>query len=128
VRLLLDTHTFIWWDSNPAMLSPYALSLCQDTSNMLTLSVVSIWEMVIKQNLGKLTFAMRIQNIVENQIQQNGLEVLPMTLQHSLALEQLPPHHKDPFDRLLIAQAMSEGIALLSRDGVFSQYPVDVRW
>ena len=106
MRLLLDTHTFIWWDSDPAKLSPTVLSQCQDSANTLVLSVVSIWEMVIKQNLGKLILATPVKQIVESQIRDNDLEVLPLTLDHSLALDQLPPHRKDPFDRLLIAQAI----------------------
>jgi PIN domain nuclease of toxin-antitoxin system len=128
VRLLLDTHAFIWWDSEPAKLSQHALSLCQDPTNTLVLSVVSVWEMSIKLQLGKLVLALPLADIIASQQQLNQLEVLPVNLQHVLALDGLPGHHKDPFDRLLIAQANVEDVVLISRDTVFGQYPVNVQW
>lgn len=96
MKLLLDTHTFIWWDSETARLLPHALALCQDRQNVLLLSVVSVWEMQIKLQLGKLRLALPLKEIIE---------ILPVTLAHVLALENLPAYHKDPFDRLLVAQA-----------------------
>lgn len=105
MKLLLDTHTFIWWDSEPARLSPHALALCQDRQNVLLLSVVSVWEMQIKLQLGKLRLALPLKEIIETQQQTNSIEILPVTLAHVLALENLPAYHKDPFDRLLVAQA-----------------------
>lgn len=104
MKLLLDTHTFIWWDSEPAKLSPRVLALCQDRQNMLLLSVVSIWKMQIKSQLGKLRLALSLKEIVASQQQTNNIELLPITLEHVLALENLPAYHKDPFDRLLVAQ------------------------
>lgn len=100
MKFLLDTHTFIWWDSEPAKLSPHALALCQDRHNVFLLSVVSVWEMQIKLQLGKLTLALSLREIIESQRQTNNIEILPITLAHVLALEKLPTHHKDPFDRL----------------------------
>jgi PIN domain nuclease of toxin-antitoxin system len=91
------------------------------------LSVVSVWEILIKAQLGKLSVRLPLPDIVAQQ-QANGLQVLPMTLPHSLALEGLPPIHKDPFDRLLIAQAVVEGAELVSADRVFVQYPVRLLW
>lgn len=108
MKLLLDMHTFIWWDSEPAKLSPQVLVLCQDRQNVLLLSVVSIWEMQIKLHLGKLRLALPLKEIVESQRRTNGIEILPITLEHVVALENLPAHHKDPFDRLLVAQAIVE--------------------
>jgi PIN domain nuclease of toxin-antitoxin system len=105
MKLLLDTHTFIWWDSEPARLSLHALALCQDRQNVLLLSVVSVWEMQIKLQLGKLRLALPLKEIIETQQQTNSIEILPVTLAHVLALENLPAYHKDPFDRLLVAQA-----------------------
>ncbi len=128
MRLLLDTHTFIWWDSEPAKLSPQALALCQDQRNVLLLSVVSLWEMQIKLQLGKLRLGMRLKDIVETQQQINNIEILPITLPHVLALESLPPHHRDPFDRLLIAQAIVEGALLVSGDPNVAKYAVPVVW
>ena len=126
MKLLLDTHIFIWWDSNPDQLSVQARSLCEDANNTLMLSLASVWEMQIKSQLGKLTFHRSLSESISSQQQTNGLEVLPIELQHIFALSQLPQHHKDPFDRLLIAQARVEQITLLSADSVFQQYPVVV--
>jgi PIN domain nuclease of toxin-antitoxin system len=128
MKLLLDTHAFIWWDSEPARLSPQALALCQDRENALLLSVVSIWEMQIKLQLGKLGLALPLREIVESQCQTNNVEVLPITLAHVLALENLPVHHKDPFDRLLVAQAIVEEVVLVSGDPNIAKYPVQVVW
>lgn len=128
MKLLLDTHTFIWWDSAPAKLSPQALTLCQDPQNVLLLSVVSVWEMQIKLQLGKLRLALPLRDIVESQRRTNNIEILPVTLEHTLALENLPAHHKDPFDRLLIAQAIIEGVALVSADPNIVRYGVQVVW
>ena len=127
MKLLLDTHTFIWWDSDPARLSSVALAALRDPANRVWLSVVSVWEILIKAQLGKLSVRLPLPDIVAQQ-QANGLQVLPVTLPHSLALDGLPPIHKDPFDRLLIAQAVVEGAELVSADRVFSQYPVRLLW
>lgn len=128
MKLLLDTHTFIWWDSEPAKLSAQAVALCQDPSNTLLFSVVSAWEMQIKLQLGKLALKLPLATVIEGQRQTNHIKVLPVTLPHVLALQNLPTPHKDPFDRLLIAQANVEGAALISGDPVFAEYPVTVLW
>ncbi|MCK6626755.1 MAG: type II toxin-antitoxin system VapC family toxin [Anaerolineae bacterium] len=128
MKLLLDTHTFIWWDSDPAKLSTQVLALCNDPANTLLLSVASVWEMQIKAQLGKLTFARPLTDLISQQQQTNHLQVLDVSLSHVLALDGLPTVHKDPFDRLLIAQANIEGAALLSRDPVFAEYPVSCLW
>ncbi len=128
MRVLLDTHAFPWWDSDPARLSSRVLALCQDPGNTLVLSVASVWEMQIKRQLGKLKLTLPLADIITGQQQTNGLEVLSVTLPHALALDDLPAHHKDPFDRLLIAQAKSEDIALASNDSVFTQYPIRLLW
>jgi PIN domain nuclease of toxin-antitoxin system len=127
MSLLLDTHAFIWWDSDPAKLSAVALAALRDPANTVWLSTVSVWEMVIKAQLGKLSLRLPLPDIVA-QPQANGLQVLPMSLPHVLASEGLPPVHRDPFDRLLIAQAMVEGAELVSADQVFVQYPVRLLW
>jgi PIN domain nuclease of toxin-antitoxin system len=128
MKLLLDTHAFIWWDSEPGKLSPQALLLCQDRENSLLLSVASIWEMQIKLQLGKLSLKLPLAVVIEGQQQTNGVEVLPVRLEHVLPLEMLPPHHKDPFDRLLIAQAQIENAVLVSGDPVFTKYPIAAIW
>lgn len=126
MKILLDTHLFIWWDSEPEKLSPQAKKWCENTENSLILSVVSVWEMQIKQQLGKLNLRLPVAQLIEEQRADNGIEILPVTLPHVLALENLPLHHKDPFDRLLIAQANTENIALLSVDAIFKQYEVEL--
>ena len=124
---LLDTHTFIWWDSDVSRLSSKVLEFLGDASNMVLLSVVSVWEMVIKMQLEKITIRAPLTAIIADQ-QANGMQVLPVTLAHVLTVETLPIPHKDPFDRLLVAQANAEGAVLLSADLVFAQYPVNILW
>jgi PIN domain nuclease of toxin-antitoxin system len=128
MKLILDTHTFIWWANEPEKLSEKALTACQDNSNTLILSVVSVWEMQIKMQLGKLKIRRPIEKLIKTQQQANGLQVLPIELAHVLSLSGLPSHHKDPFDRLLITQANVEGAILVSVDLVFSSYSVKVLW
>jgi PIN domain nuclease of toxin-antitoxin system len=126
MRLLLDTHIFIWWDSNPAQLSSQIKALCEDTDNNLILSVASVWEMQIKQQFGKLSLRLPLAELIQSQRDHNGLEILGVSLEHVLFLENLPSYHKDPFDRLLIAQARVENTKLVSADPVFKQYSVDL--
>ena len=128
MNLLLDTHTFIWWDSDPSKLSEKVLALCQTAENRLLLSVASIWEMQIKAQLGKLTLEKPLAELVEAQQRVNGLELLPIQLSHVLALDSLPLYHRDPFDRLLVAQANAEGAVLLSQDSLFAKYSVELIW
>jgi PIN domain nuclease of toxin-antitoxin system len=127
MKLLLDTHTLIWWDSDPTQLSQTAVAGIRDPTNTVYFSVVCVWEMVIKSQVGKLTLHTPLSHIVAQQ-QANGLQVLSVTLAHVLAVEGLPPVHKDPFDRLLAAQAIVEGAELLTADAIFAQYPVRVLW
>src|SRR5438128_11497430 len=127
MKLLLDTHAFIWWDSDPVQLSAPALTALRDPANEVWLSVASVWEMVIKAQLGKLALRLPLAHIVSQQ-QANGLRILPVTLAHALGVEGLPAIHKDPFDRVLIAQANVEGAELVSADQVVRQYPVRVLW
>jgi len=128
VKLLLDTHTFIWWDSDPAKLSATAMALCTDPANELILSVTSLWEMQIKHQLGKLSLRLPLVDIVAHQQATNGVIVLPILPTHVFALDGLPTAHKDPFDRLLVAQANSEGATLVSADAIFRSYPVRMAW
>jgi PIN domain nuclease of toxin-antitoxin system len=127
MKLLLDTHAFFWWDSDPGRLSPAASAAVRDRSNVVLVSTVTIWEMVIKAELGKLTLRLPLADIVAQQ-QANGMVVLPVTLPHTLAVQGLPPIHRDPFDRLLIAQANAEGAELVSADHLIARYPVQVLW
>ena len=126
MRLLLDTHVFIWWDSDPGRLSKNSLSFLQDASNTLLLSLVSVWEIQIKSSLGKLFLSQPLRDLIEYHRQNNGIQVLPIELAHIYALDALPPHHRDPFDRLLIAQTAAESISVVTMDPIFTQYPVKV--
>ena len=123
-RLLLDTHTFLWWDSDPQRLSAAVLALCRDPSVRLLLSLVSVWEIQIKSSLGKLPLSLPLAQIIGEQQERHGLQLLPITPAHIYALESLPLHHKDPFDRLLIAQAITENLPFASADSLLAPYPV----
>ena len=124
MRLLLDTHIFIWWAEDPDSLSSTALSALEDESNELVLSIASAWEMQIKIQIGKLKLSRSLQGLIASQQQANDLQLLPVEFDHVLALGHLPLHHKDPFDRLIIAQAIAEGMTLVSVDTEFPAYPV----
>ena len=106
MKLLLDTHSFIWWTIQQARLSATALAAIQNPQNELLLSVASIWEMQIKIQIGKLHFNLPLPQLIDDQQRVNGLQFLTIEPDHIYTLEQLPFHHKDPFDRMLIAQAM----------------------
>lgn len=126
MRFLLDTHTFIWWNLKPPQLPAHVLALIVDPQNTILLSLVSVWEMQVKLQVGKLTLPAPLPEIIEKQSEQ--LDLLPITLAHIFSLEHLPLHHRDPFDRLLIAQAQVEDIPVLSHDSIFAQYPIQVIW
>lgn len=128
MKLLLDTHTFIWWDSSPQKLSRKALDLCQNPENNLLLSIASIWEIQIKLQLGKLSLNLPLPELIESQQQTNNIELLPINLTHLFTLDSLPNHHKDPFDRLLISQAIVEDAVLVSGDSILANYPVKIEW
>jgi len=127
MKALLDTHTFIWWDSDPARLSPAAQAVIQDPANSITPSVVSVWDILIQSDLGKLTLARPLREILGRQ-QANGILILAVSLEHVLQLESLPRPHKDPVDRLMAEQAAVEEMTLISADKVFAQYPVRGLW
>ena len=130
MRVLLDTHTFIWWDADKksGRLSPKAFDFLSDSSNTLVISLATIWEIQIKVQLGKLKLAAPLSEILRQQQQANGVELLPVNVVHILALEALPHHHRDPFDRILVAQAKIENMLLVSKDSVFAQYSIPVLW
>ena len=124
MKLLLDTHIFIWWVHQPEKLSRTVLSALEDDANELLLSVASVWEMQIKVQMGRLKLRLPLKQLVESQQDTNDLRILPVALTHALALGALPFHHKDQFDRLLIAQSIEEQAPLVSADSQFSAYPV----
>jgi PIN domain nuclease of toxin-antitoxin system len=129
VNVLLDTHVFIWLDSKPEKLSKLALDICQDRTNELHLSMVSIWEMQIKNQLGKLHFEVPISEMVNVQKQENDLRIMGIEMEHIFRLKDLPAHHNDPFDRLLLSQSLENNIPIISADTKFEKYSeVTVLW
>lgn len=127
MRLLLDTHAFLWWSDTAEKLSPRALAACESVENTLYLSLASIWELQLKINLGKLQLNGTLANIVTQQHGQ-GLQLLEIAPNHIYATAGLPMIHADPFDRLLVAQAVAEGMALVTADRKLGQYDVEVLW
>jgi PIN domain nuclease of toxin-antitoxin system len=128
MKLLLDTHTFLWWDSDPNRIPAATLSLMQESNNELLVSLVSFWEIQIKTQLGKLTLKTTLSSIILEQQKENGILILPITLPHILELDNLPQYHKDPFDRLLIAQSRQENAMIISKDSTFNQYDCQILW
>lgn len=128
MKLLLDTHSFIWWDGQSKKLSAAASTALQDTANEVWLSLASVWEMQIKIQLGKMRLRLPLAEIVAEQQQRNRLQTLPITMEHIFALAQLPAHHGDPFDRLLIAQANTEQATFISKDPDVHKYSIKLLW
>ena len=115
---LLDTHVLLWWFDNPEKLSSEARAVIRNGRSLVFVSSVSAWEIVIKKSLGKLAVSDRIFSLIKEE----RFTELPVTIAHTQTLEKLPLHHSDPFDRLLIAQAISEKATLISRDMIFKKY------
>ena len=128
MKYLLDTHVFKWLDNESNKISPKAHALMADKNNQLVLSLVSVWEIQIKVQLGKMHLRTQLSAVVEDQQRVNQIELLPVKLEHILYLENLPHHHRDPFDRILIAQAISEGLTLIIHDVLIAQYAVKTEW
>jgi PIN domain nuclease of toxin-antitoxin system len=128
MRLLVDSHAMLWFVQANANLSAAASAALADPSNELLFSAGSIWEIAIKVGLGKLTLAKPFPVFMCHAISSNNLVVLPIELAHMTALIGLPLHHRDPFDRLLVAQAIVEQTSIVSVDSAFDAYPVTRLW
>jgi PIN domain nuclease of toxin-antitoxin system len=126
--LLLDTHAFIWWATQDGRLSERARAAIADPAATVFLSVVTPWEMTIKHALGRLELAESPRSLVYSQIALHGYRALDVRLDHVLAIADLPTHHTDPFDRLLIAQARCDELSLVTGDSGFERYGADVVW
>ena len=120
MRLLIDTHVFLWWDGQPASISPSLLASIRDDATDVFVSAASVWEIAIKRAIGKLGFSQRIVSVIAA----HGFEVLPITGEHAEHAGELPHHHTDPFDRLLVAQAYLERMILGTQDPKTSPYGV----
>jgi PIN domain nuclease of toxin-antitoxin system len=128
MRLLLDTHVLLWWHDQPERLTDTAHDAISNLDNDVFVSVVNGWEIQIKAQLGKLTLAKPLHAIIRQEQEVNGFGVLPVTLHHVYALNNLPLHHRDPFDRLLAAQAHHEELTLVTHDQKLSAYEVSQLW
>jgi PIN domain nuclease of toxin-antitoxin system len=128
MKLLLDTHTFLWFIMGNFSLSADARALIEDPANEKFLSVASLWEIAIKVSVGKLGLSAPFNTLIPQQLSANGFELLRLEINHAAALIGLPFHHRDPFDRLLIAQAMVEQVQIVSLDLAFDAYPISRLW
>jgi PIN domain nuclease of toxin-antitoxin system len=126
MKLLLDTHVLLWAAGSPTQLPPGARALLDNPDNELLFSAASIWEITIKRGLGRADFQVDAR-VLRRGLLDNGYLELPITSEHTVFIDSLPPIHKDPFDRILIAQATVEGITLLTADAVIAQYPGPIR-
>ncbi len=128
MNLLLDTHTFLWFVSGSAELSVTARRMMTDPANHCVVSTANLWEIAIKHSLGKLTVNGGDFETVMDDVTDNQFRLMPITFRHLVEVNKLPHHHRDPFDRLLIAQAITENLTVLTRDPQFHLYPVPIIW
>lgn len=128
MRVLLDTHVFLWMISAPDKLSTLARRIIEAEDNELYLSVVSGWEITIKTQIKKLILPIESDLYIENQIEENSIVVLPIKLKHALYTGKLPEFHRDPFDRMIIAQGIVEDLPILTDDSMIKKYPVEIYW
>jgi PIN domain nuclease of toxin-antitoxin system len=128
VRLLVDTHAILWFVGQDANLSASTRALLVDPANDLILSAASIWEIAVKVNIGKLQLAEPYQDFMDRAIADLELTILPVTVSDCDVLTRLPLHHRDPFDRLMVAQAMVENVSIVSMDAAFDPYPITRLW
>ncbi len=128
MRVLLDTHAFLWFILDDPQLSPTAKAVIENPANDVAVSPASYWEIAIKIQLGKYSLHSPFRQFFESHIAANAFEIIPVEPRHIEPLTTLPLHHKDPFDRLIIAQAMVEGIPVVSADGAFDAYSVTRLW
>jgi PIN domain nuclease of toxin-antitoxin system len=128
VKVLIDTHALFWSVEEPSKLSAPAMRALQDPANIRLLSAATIWELAIKVGQGKLTLSMAYRQWLETAIADLVLEILPITVEYGERYAILPSHHKDPFDRLMIAQSLVDGIPIVSVDAAFDSYSVARIW
>jgi len=128
MRFLLDTHTFLWFIMGSANLSVNARDLIENPVNERLLSVASLWEIAIKTSLGKLTLSAPFDELIPAQLKLNGIDLLNIKVDHLSAVTTLAFHHRDPFDRLVIAQALVEKLPIISLDGAFDAYDLKRHW
>jgi PIN domain nuclease of toxin-antitoxin system len=128
MRILVDTHAFLWELLSDHRSSRKAKEILRSSEHELVFSLVSLWEIAVKTKIGKLNAVGSSVAYIRNEMNTYGMELLPIRYEHILQLEALPPYHSDPFDRLLLAQAIAESLPILSEDAKFSAYPVKLIW
>lgn len=128
MKALLDTHVFIWWVMDDERLPFFVRDLLADEKNELYLSSASCWEMMIKAKIGRLMFPESPEKFIPDQMKLNKLAGLPVQIAHALHVYTLPEHHKDPFDRMLIAQAQVERMPIITNDSLLAAYDVKILW
>lgn len=128
MNLLLDTHTFLWFTAGNSNLSEVARSAIEDENNDVYLSVASLWEIAIKISIGKFELSESFEALIPQQLAENEIELLNISVAHTALVASMPFHHRDPFDRLVAAQAKAEQMTLVSADDIFDSYEVDRIW
>ena len=128
MKILLDTNSFLWFISGSERLSINARDRIADLDNQLFLSSASLWEIAIKVSIGKLELLQPYNQLIPQQLEENDINILPIELSHLTTVVGLPFYHRDPFDRLIIAQALTEDLPVVSPDSLFSQYAIKLIW
>ena len=128
MRGLIDTNTFLWFISGDSRLSRTAKTLITEIDNEIFLSIASLWEIAIKMSIGKLELSMSYEDLLSAQIEDNEIKLLPIGKNHLRELVRLPFYHRDPFDRLIISQGISENLPILTCDRLFKDYPIEILW
>ena len=123
---LIDTHCWLCWHIEPERLDQPVLHLIEDGATEIFFSVVSAWEITIKYGLNKLTLPLPPEKYIPSRLRRSYMEILPIELEHTLGVGKLPDHHRDPFDRLLIAQALSEKLTIITQNSQFNSYDVEL--
>ena len=126
MNLLLDTQTFLWYVMGDPRLSQRMRSYIENPSNPYLISIASLWELAIKDGLGKLRLDVSFQELIEQYVTGTGLTILPVSIAHLLELRKLPNHHRDPFDRIIIAQSIVENLTVVTTDSHFDKYPIQI--
>ena len=128
MRLLLDTHTFLWWINNDPFLSDSARAAIAAERNECFLSLASCWELAIKASIGKIRLTKPVERFIPEELSANDFQLLSIDFRHIAKVETLPFHHRDPFDRLLVAQGLTEKMTIISADSTLSDYGVKRLW
>ncbi|TRT61956.1 MAG: type II toxin-antitoxin system VapC family toxin [Microcystis aeruginosa Ma_QC_C_20070703_M131] len=128
MKILMDTHAFLWFIEGDNNLSDAARSLIENNQYQKRLSIASLWEMSIKASLNRLELKITFPNLIQNYVYNNGFDILSINAEHLEQLKRLPYYHKDPFDRLIIAQSLTENIPILTKDELFKRYTENLLW